>query len=1469
YVGAGDLPTEKATIAGETLANLNPTQDATRQATCRNEQQEVPATYENGFTATKLWDDNNNAYDFRPGEEDFKKLLTLKRSAPAQNVPGGGGAAAIPEEEVPCKLTITPDSTDESKWIITIQPVDSSSFEKYAPNGMAWQYTFEERTTNNNRLQLNFDDPDAPENNIYAPPADSGGQWGKTLQASSGITDFGELTNTTHMSYQFRKEWVDADGEKITQNYLGDDFELTVNFQLQVSTDGADWKNAGAYFAEKHISIQSQVIGEGVTQGTWDTASITNTIDTDVWNSGGTFTGLPTVILENDKYISLQYRVIETSVTYGNQITQTITAPTNLTTTETTTTGSYTVENPDRLVTSATFTRYDDRGVSVSTNRLSTTEVSLEKVWDDAENPYNTRPDPDAPMTWTAWFVLQRSTNDTDWTHVDVVKLYGGNQQGDTSGERWEYTFSGLPTMDYQTSQPYTYRVRELQPKAEGYTLPTVAESDLVMPGGTYNPGGSAYTTQYENSAQHWTVTNILDRYTPQVPVKEVTAVKNWAVPDTAEKPPVTFQLQYRTETSDWQSTATAGFTNAEQTADAANGWRVTWTSLPDTIAGKNVTYRVVELAGTGWVELTQQSTTADGGTLTNTFTNTFARDFAVGKKWNPTSATAHPVTIALYRTTNPDNVGAVTEERVPVNEMVESEGFRTVELNDINQWSHTFTALPQYDQNKNLYIYYGLELDSNGNPVAENETVTLEGDRYAVTYRTDESGTVVTNTTVLADLAGTKTWLDNGNEGDTRPSTLPLILERKIDSDTTWTPVTGVVPTWDTTTYAAKNQWVYTYSGLPTHDEDGNLYSYRVREQVPSGYTLQQEVTPGQGDVLANENGAYNFTNLRTGTVTLQVQKIWVGDQAADRPSNIRLKVERKPLTAPDTAWVDCTPFSQPAWSKTGDTWFLTYPNLPQFNNDGVRYEYRITEDGVPDGYEVKNSTNTDPLKVYTLENIRKGALTIRKTVSGNRGETDRMFHFTITFTGTSQAGTLASQVNGHYTAVYTGPDGTTEPKTISFTTGVSESIALEHGETITIHGLPAGLTYTVTETEADQNGYSTSGSGQQGIIPAGDTAQAAFENYRNSSSSVSRIDISGTKTWVGDTAEERPANLQLKLYRCVDGGAETLVNAQPTWTKGGNVWTYRYSNLPKYASNGKAYTYRVEEVVPAGYVSDVNGYHFTNTLQEDAEKVTLTGIKRWVGDTADNRPASITVVLYDGSGQEVSRIPVTATEGWRYTFEDLPKYDALGQEIAYSLREDPVPTGYQVSYNGWDITNQKEGESFGSLRVTKEVTGTGAEYDRAFSFTVTLDDWSINGTYGDMTFVRGVANFTLKHGQAVTAAGLPEGTAYTVTEEKTAGYHASALSSPSGTIVQNTQTTVSFVNTVDSSEVPTEYEDPAAHQAPETPQEATESNTPQGSDIPTGDQSHLILYGWLSALFAGGLTAILYYGKKRNTKS
>ena len=1319
----GFTDADKKTVIG----NLKPVtvseEPQSAQATFLNKYNEATVTE---LTATKTWDDLNNADGFRPKTADFANLLTLTRSADTQP----GKENGIDPQEI--EFTIeSPAEWINSSGTFTIKPADENSegFEVYAPNGMPWKYTLAEPLTGDGTLQwvaVETRTGDEVKNHIYS-PTNGTGKW-NTLKLTETATDFGTVTNSITTNAFFDKVWADEEGNKLTEDYL--DFPLSVTFQLQISSRQAgenDWSEWSPASASTYQSVQEALALPQ--NGENGTKTLTGYVTDDVWKNGS-FTGLPSVIKVEDadgaagQYIFLKYRVVETAVSYGEAAHQT---ELTVTLDDDGITYLYGLDSEDTVIAGGSLNHNPTANRSTSTNRLSTLSVTARKVWQDSENLYDTRPGGDTIMTWKSWFVLQRQAEgETTWENVEVFELYGRDSAGGAdaqSDERWAYTISDLPRVDEQ-NRTYEYQIRELQPREDGYESATDDEisAAVVEENGLYNTESNTYTTTYNNETENdWTVTNTLDN---PAEASEIQAVKEWAVPEGATTPEsVTFELQYRTGDGDWQR---APYANAVQTVGADDRWTATWENLPRTINGETVQYQVVErdLDG-GWIQTDRTDETV-GGIHTITFYNAPMMSFSVLKKWVPGDGEHPDVTVALYRTTEREEIGRdIAANRVG-----------DVVLSEASNWTHTFSPLPQYDAAARQYYYYALELDSSGSAVEDNGGLTMDDSKeYIATYDfggTPSSTTTITNTSAVT-LTGTKRWT------------------------------------------------------------------------------------------------------------------------AADRP-DITLILQRK---TEQTEWVTVTEFA-PVWNKSGDTWTFTYPYLPAVDPSGNAYTYRVREEPLS-GYDTVYTTDDDGWLVAggdqsfgEIHNIQRGGLQVTKTVSGNTGEADREFHFTVTLSGTSLSG---AAIGTAYPYTYVRQDGTTVQGSLTFTDGTA-AFTLKDRESLTLTGIPAGITYQVTETEANQDGYTTTaGDGTTGAIPAGGAAIAAFHNHRSSSGSWGDDDpttsVTGTKTWVdnGNAQGTRPDSLRLTLYRSVSGGAETVVSGvSPTWVKNGDVWTYTFSNLPLRDSAGRLYHYRVEETVPEGYTSSVSGYHFTNTLTTEDETISVSGRKYWRGDTAETRPDSIVVVLY-ANGQEVARQVVSAGQDWSYLFEELPKYDAQGSEITYTVREETVPEGYRVEYSGTDIINLSLDQDFSALRITKTVSGPGSDTEQAFHFTVTLSDTSINGTYGDLTFVNGVAEFSLRHGEEKTAAGLPAGIAYMVTEaEANQNGYTTTAAGDTGTLVKDQVSSAEFTNT--------KPEDPPG------PTPTPDPGTPQ-----TGDPSLTWLWAILCAASLCGFLALLALNqKKRN---
>lgn len=190
----------------------------------------------------------------------------------------------------------------------------------------------------------------------------------------------------------------------------------------------------------------------------------------------------------------------------------------------------------------------------------------------------------------------------------------------------------------------------------------------------------------------------------------------------------------------------------------------------------------------------------------------------------------------------------------------------------------------------------------------------------------------------------------------------------------------------------------------------------------------------------------------------------------------------------------------------------------------------------------------------------------------------------------------------------------------------------------------------------------------------------------------------VSGTKTWVDNdnSGQTRPDSITVHLYQ----NGELFKSQDVTAT---NNWQYSFTDLPKYDENGAEYEYTIGEDAVPGYTSDRDGNDLTNTLEEttEPEKTEISGTKTWVGDDETSRPKSITIELYR-NGEPIGSKQVTAADNWQYSFTNLDKHDANGNEYTYTVKEANVPDDYASEQIGTDFVNTYIAEE------TTEISGT-----------------------------------------------------------------------------------------------------------------------------------------------------------------
>ncbi len=144
----------------------------------------------------------------------------------------------------------------------------------------------------------------------------------------------------------------------------------------------------------------------------------------------------------------------------------------------------------------------------------------------------------------------------------------------------------------------------------------------------------------------------------------------------------------------------------------------------------------------------------------------------------------------------------------------------------------------------------------------------------------------------------------------------------------------------------------------------------------------------------------------------------------------------------------------------------------------------------------------------------------------------------------------------------------------------------------------------------------------------------------------------------------------------------------------------------------------------------------------------------------------------------------------------------------VGWNTKADGSGAWYYPDFNGYNKIVMDSNKvvyaqwvkipEFGNLTVSKVVAGEGGETNKDFTITVTLDDITVSGIYGDMNFTKGVATFTLKHNEEKTATSLPAGINYEVNEiEANQNGYTTTVTNATGSIEKDKTISVVFTNT------------------------------------------------------------------------
>ena len=246
---------------------------------------------------------------------------------------------------------------------------------------------------------------------------------------------------------------------------------------------------------------------------------------------------------------------------------------------------------------------------------------------------------------------------------------------------------------------------------------------------------------------------------------------------------------------------------------------------------------------------------------------------------------------------------------------------------------------------------------------------------------------------------------------------------------------------------------------------------------------------------------------------------------------------------------------------------------------------------------------------------------------------------------------------------------------------------------------------------------------------------------------------------------------------------------------------------------SDNEGYSVSSEKAIGSISSEETAYVRFTNTIIPSTGNLSVH--KTVLGDNIDtNKEFTFTVTLSDNTvnGTYGDMEFINGVSTFKLKHNESKQAVSLPKGITYTVTESDNE-GYSVSsendigsisseetayvrFTNTIIPVESESPSTGSMSVRKTVLGTNIDVNREFTFTVTLSDNTINGTYGDITFTNGVSIFKLKHNEIKNATGLPIGLTYTVTESDNEGYSVSSKNSVGNITKDNV--IVDFENTL-----------------------------------------------------------------------
>ncbi len=292
-------------------------------------------------------------------------------------------------------------------------------------------------------------------------------------------------------------------------------------------------------------------------------------------------------------------------------------------------------------------------------------------------------------------------------------------------------------------------------------------------------------------------------------------------------------------------------------------------------------------------------------------------------------------------------------------------------------------------------------------------------------------------------------------------------------------------------------------------------VYKIGDGAETPASPALNTALATSEITLDENKTVAYTNTKLVEESVrsyiTLKVRKIWDGlSDAASQPNSVNIKLSQYEkiveteavkdgegnIIVPEQYYLQSKNFSIFAHILKDNDWIVKLDNILKYSSKGNLYVYKLEESDMPgfelksmklngadvdleNGIEISGETVKDNVVEITNRKVNTYDFTLKKTVTGNMGNREKKFVFSLRFENT------AKDVDG----IYEVWDSGVYVRQIAINFGHTDDFILSSGEALTIKGLPEGTKVTVTEVRDVE--YTTkckvdSGTAEEGVYSA-----------------------------------------------------------------------------------------------------------------------------------------------------------------------------------------------------------------------------------------------------------------------------------------------------------------------------------------------------------------------------------------------